>query len=356
MKKGLVLGMAALMAVSAALTGCGSNSGNGGSKQTLKVYNAGEYIDLNVIRQFEDEYNCKVVYETFESNEMMYTKLSSGEQYDVLIPSDYMIERLIKEDKLAKIDWSKITNSDGIMDSVKDQVYDPGNVYSVPYFWGSVGILYDTTVVDEADLADGWNLLRNEKYAGNLYMYDSERDSFMVALKACSYSMNTTDENEINEAYNWLVEQQKTMKPIYAGDDVIDNMISGNKAMAVVYSGDACYIMSENENLDYFQPEQGTNVWYDAMVITKDCENTDLAHDFINFMSSYDVALANTLEVGYTSPIQAVYDEMVETEYAGVDAYTPHLDNQNNEVFRYQDPETKALFADLWVKAKADTN
>ena len=279
MKKGLVLGMAALMAVSAALTGCGSNSGNGGSKQTLKVYNAGEYIDLNVIRQFEDEYNCKVVYETFESNEMMYTKLSSGEQYDVLIPSDYMIERLIKEDKLAKIDWSKITNSDGIMDSVKDQVYDPGNVYSVPYFWGSVGILYDTTVVDEADLADGWNLLRNEKYAGNLYMYDSERDSFMVALKACGYSMNTTDENEINEAYNWLVEQQKTMEPIYAGDDVIDNMISGNKAMAVVYSGDACYIMSENENLDYFQPEQGTNIWYDAMVITKDCENTDLAHE-----------------------------------------------------------------------------
>lgn len=351
MKKGWIVAAVAAGAVLSA-TGCGSSGG----KETLKVYNAGEYIDLNLLTQFEREYNCKVVYETFESNEMMYTKLSSGEQYDVLIPSDYMIERLIKEEQLAEIDWSKITNSEGLMDSVMDQVYDPGNVYSVPYFWGSVGILYDTTVVDEADLADGWNLLRNEKYAGNLYMYDSERDSFMVALKACGYSMNTTDETEINEAYEWLVEQQKTMDPIYAGDDVIDNMISGNKALAVVYSGDACYIMSENADLEYFEPEQGTNIWYDAMVITKDCQNTDLAHDFINFMISYDSALANTLEVGYTSPVESVYNEMIETDYAGVGAYIPGLDNPNSEVFRYQDPEVKAIFADLWVKAKADTN
>ena len=353
MKKGLVLGMAALMAVSAALTGCGSNSGNGGSKQTLKVYNAGEYIDLNVIRQFEDEYNCKVVYETFESNEMMYTKLSSGEQYDVLIPSDYMIERLVKEDKLAKIDWSKITNSDGIMDSVKDQVYDPGNVYSVPYFWGSVGILYDTTVVDEADLADGWNLLRNEKYAGNLYMYDSERDSFMVALKACGYSMNTTDENEINEAYNWLVEQQKTMEPIYAGDDVIDNMISGNKALAVVYSGDASYIISENPNLDYFTPDQGTNIWYDAMVITKDCSEVDLAHEFINFMINDESALSNTEEVGYTSTVKSAYEEVKDGTYAGVSSYIPDISNPKNEIFAHQKPKIKQKFAELWTKVKA---
>ena len=348
-----VIALFLVCALGFGLIKCG---GGATESHVLKVYNAGEYIDQELLTQFEQEYNCTVVYETFESNEMMYTKLSGGESYDVLVPSDYMIERLIKEDYLQHIDWDLIPNKDNLMDEVMNKSYDPGNRYSCPYFWGTVGILYDTTVVDPADLQEGWDLLCDTKYKGNIYMYDSERDSFMIALKALGYSMNTTDENQIQEAYQWLIDQRNTMDPIYAGDVVIDNMISGNKAMAVVYSGDACYIMSENENLDYFQPEQGTNIWYDAMVITKDCENTDLAHDFINFMSSYDVALANTLEVGYTSPIQAVYDEMVETEYAGVDAYTPHLDNQNNEVFRYQDPETKALFADLWVKAKADTN
>lgn len=135
--------------------------------------------------------------------------------------------------------------------------YDPGNVYSVPYFWGNVGILYDKTVVDPADLSEGWNLLMDTKYAGNLYMYDSERDSFMIALKALGYSMNTHDENEIQAAYEWLIQQRDTMKPVYAGDDVIDNMISGNKALAVVYSGDGAYIMSENEDLGFLMPEGG---------------------------------------------------------------------------------------------------
>lgn len=135
--------------------------------------------------------------------------------------------------------------------------YDPGNVYSVPYFWGNVGILYDKTVVDPADLSEGWNLLMDTKYAGNLYMYDSERDSFMIALKALGYSMNTHDKNEIQAAYEWLIQQRDTMKPVYAGDDVIDNMISGNKALAVVYSGDGAYIMSENEDLGFLMPEGG---------------------------------------------------------------------------------------------------
>lgn len=322
------------------------------SKPKLKIYNVGEYIDQDLIQEFKELYDCRVIYETFETPEMMYTKISSGEYYDILIPSDYMIERLIKEDALVPIEWGRIKITDNLMEEVMDQAYDPGNVYSVPYFWGSVGILYDTTIVDEADLADGWELLRNPKYAGNIYMYDSERDSFMVALKALGCSMNTTNEAEIQEAYEWLVEQKRLVKPIYAGDDVIDNMITGNKAIAVVYSGDGAYIMSENENLDFFEPEEGTNMWCDAMVITKHCQNYDLAYKFINFILEDEAAYRNSQWVGYTSPIKYAYDEMHTNDYEGIDAYVPG-DNPNNEVFGYQEPAIKAIYADLWTKAKA---
>lgn len=184
-------------------------------------------------------------------------------------------------------------------------------------------------------------------------MYDSERDSFMIALKALGYSMNTTNEAEIEEAYQWLIDQRDTMDPIYAGDDVIDNMISGNKALAVVYSGDASYIISENPNLDYFTPEQGTNRWYDAMVITKDCSEVQLAHEFINFMISDKSALSNTEEVGYTSTVKSAFETMKEGDYAGISSYIPDTTNPNNEIFAYQQPKIKQKFAELWTKVKA---
>lgn len=319
----------------------------------LKVYNAGEYIDLSLLEEFEQEYDCTVVYETFESNEMMYTKLSSGETYDILVPSDYMIERLKKEEYLQYIDWDLIPNKKNLMKEVQNKTYDPGNRYSCPYFWGTVGILYDKTVVDEEDLKDGWNLLANPKYKGNIYMYDSERDSFMIALKALGYSMNTKNELEIQEAYEWLINQRDTMDPIYAGDDVIDNMISGNKALAVVYSGDASYIISENPDLEYFTPDDGTNVWYDAMVITKDCNEVELAHEFINFMLDENSALSNTEEVGYTSTVQSAFDAMVEGDYEGISSYIPEVDNPNSEIFAYQEPKIKQKYAELWTKVKA---
>ncbi len=322
-------------------------------KHVLKVYNAGEYMDLSLLEQFEEENDCQVVYETFESNEMMYTKLAAGETYDVLIPSDYMIERLIKEEYLQYIDWNLIPNKKNLMEDVQNKSYDPGNRYSCPYFWGTVGILYDKTVVDPEDLKDGWELLRNPKYKGNLYMYDSERDSFMIAMKALGYSMNSTNFDEIEEAYQWLIEQRDTMDPIYAGDDVIDNMISGNKAIAVVYSGDASYIISENENLDYLTPDQGTNLWYDAMVITRDCSETDLAHAFIDFMISEESALSNTEEVGYTPTVESAFEEMKEGDYAGVSSYIPDTENPNNEIFGYQEPKVKQHYAELWTKVKA---
>ena len=328
-------------------------TGRSGSKRTLRVYNAGEYVDPEMLEAFEKEYDCKVVYETFDSNESMYTKLQSGAEYDILIPSDYMIERLIKEEELQPVDWSQITNKDGLDPAVMGWDYDPENTYSVPYFCGSVGILYDTTVVDPEDLSQGWELLRNTKYKGNIYMYDSERDSFMIALKALGYSMNTADEEEIKEAYQWLIDQRNTMNVVYAGDDVMDNMISGNKALAVVYSGDGAYIMAENENMAYFEPEEGTNMWCDAMVMTKDCDDRDLAEAFMNYMISEEVAEANSIYVGYTSPVKSVAENLAETEFEGINAYVPGFDGPENEVFRYQDMKLKQLFADYWTKVKA---
>ena len=344
----------ALLVVAALGFGLAKCGGAAGESHVLKVYNAGEYIDLALLKEFEEEYNCTVVYETFESNEMMYTKLSGGESYDVLVPSDYMIERLIKEDYLQHIDWDQIPNKANLMKEVMNKSYDPGTRYSCPYFWGTVGILYDKTVVDPADLQEGWEILCDTKYKGNIYMYDSERDSFMIALKALGYSMNTTDEKQIQEAYQWLVNQRNTMDPIYAGDDVIDNMISGNKAMAVVYSGDASYIISENPNMDYFTPGQGTNNWYDAMVITRDCSEVELAHQFINFMLEEKSALSNTEEVGYTSPVKSVYETMISGEYEGVSSYIPDFENPNSEIFRYQEPKIKQKYAELWTKIKAE--
>lgn len=324
-----------------------------GNRETLKIFNAGEYIDPDLITEFEKEYNCRIIYETFDSNESMYTKIMSGETYDVIVPSDYMIERLIKENQLAEIDWNKLSNKDNLNRNIMGMEFDSENKYSVPYFYGTVGILYDKTVVKEEDLKDGWNLLKNPRYKNNIYMYDSERDAFMIALKALGYSMNTDKLEEIDAAYNWLIEQRVTMNPVDVGDDVIDNMIAGNKALAVVYSGDAAYIMAQNKNLEFFNPDEGTNEWFDCMVIMKSSQKTVLAHKFIDFMLDVEHATANSSFVGYTSPVEGAYQNMLEMDYKGISSYTPVIGNEKNEIFRYQSAETKGYFADLWTRVKA---
>lgn len=323
------------------------------SKQELRVFNSGEYVETALITRFEKENNCKVIYETFDSNETMYTKIQSGSEYDILIPSDYMIERLIEEEYLQKIDWNKISNKDAIIPSLLENRFDPENQYTVPYYWGTVGILYDKTIVDEADLEQGWDILMNTKYKGQIYMYDSERDSFMVALKSLGYSMNTDNKEELMDAYEWLVQQSDSMNPVYVGDDVIDNMISGNKAMAVVYSGDGAYIISENENMDFFIPDQGTNVWTDAMVVTKDCVNTDLAYKYIDFFLQEDVAIQNTEYIGYDSAVLSVYEYFRDVEYEGNSGCAPDTSNEKNEEFHNQEQEIKAYTAGLWTKVKS---
>ena len=322
--------------------------------QTLHIYNWGEYTGENIIGDFEEETGATVVQENFDSNEQMYIKVANGEPYDILVPSDYMIERLIQEDLLQKLDKSKLTCMDKLADAVKGLSYDPNNDYSVPYFWGTAGIVYDKTKVDIKDLEkEGFGIFLDQKYKGDVYLYDSERDSFMMALKALGYSMNTTDEKEIEEAYNWLVQCVETMDTEIVTDEIIDNMAQGRKALGLIYSGDATYVMDENENMGYYLPETGTNLWSDAMVIPKNAKNPELAHAFINYASDYDGAYDNSSYVGYTSANQEVMDDIYGEggDYEGIEAYIPRIDNLNDEVFVHNE-DTKKIMGDLWSRVK----
>lgn len=333
----------------------------GGSKeerpfegQTLHLYNWGEYTGENIIADFEKETGATVIQENFDSNEQMYIKVANKEPYDLLVPSDYMIERLIQEDLLQKLDHSKLTCMDKLADAVKGLPYDPDNEYSVPYFWGTVGIVYDKTKVDTKDLEEeGFGIFLDEKYKGDVYLYDSERDSFMMALKALGYSMNTTDEQEIQEAYEWLVQCVETMDTEIVTDEIIDNMAQGRKALGLIYSGDATYVMDENENMGYYMPKNGTNLWSDAMVIPKNAKNPELAHAFINYASDYAGAYDNSSYVGYTSANQEVMDDIYGEggDYEGIDAYIPRTDNPNDEIFVYNE-DTKKIMGDLWSRVK----
>ncbi len=332
----------------------GENQNRPYEGQVLHVYNWGEYTGENCIGEFEELTGCTVIMETFDSNEQMYIKVANGEPYDVLVPSDYMIQRLIEEELVQKLDHTKIDCLGELTDSVLGKAYDPENEYSVPYFWGTVGIVYDTTKVDYADLEkDGFAIFLNEKYKGDIYLYDSERDSFMMALKSLGYSMNTEDEGELQEAYDWLIQCVETMDPEIVTDEIIDNMAQGRKALGLIYSGDATYVISENENMGFYLPEEGTNQWCDAMVIPKNAENPDLAHEFINYMVSYEAAYDNSSYVGYTSPNTEVMLELSSEggDYEGIDAYIPRTDNELDEVFVYNE-ETKKLLSNLWSKVK----
>lgn len=322
--------------------------------QTLYIYNWGEYTGENILSDFEEETGATVVQENFDSNEQMYIKVANGEAYDILVPSDYMIQRLISEGFLQKLDKSKIDCMDKLADAVKGLPYDPGNDYSVPYFWGTVGIVYDKNKVDIEDLErEGYNIFLDEKYRGDVYLYDSERDSFMMALKALGYSMNTDDEQEIQEAYEWLVQCVETMDTEIVMDEIIDNMAQGRKALGLIYSGDASYVMAENEDMGYYMPESGTNLWSDAMVIPKNAKNPELAHAFINFATDYEGAYDNSSYVGYTSANQEVMDDLYGEggDYEGINAYIPRTDNDMDEVFEYNE-STKKILGDLWSRVK----
>ncbi len=357
MKKVIALAFVATLA----LAGCGGSSSSSSEavekygSDTLKLYNWGEYMGEDLISNFEDEFGVDVIVEYFDSNEMMYTKVQAGDSYDVLVPSDYIIQRMMAENMLQELDLSLIPNMENLTEGVLDLDFDVDNTYSVPYFWGNVGIVYNHENVDPADVETlGYNLLLDTDYAGQLYVYDSERDSFMMALKALGYSMNTEDEAEIEDAYEWLLQLNSTMKPAYVTDEVIDGMINGNKDIAVVYSGDAAYILSENEEMSFFLPAEGTNLWTDSMVIPANAENPLLAHEFINYVLTYDASYGNSEYVGYTSSNQEVMDDLFGEDgyYEGNEAYMPRVGYEQDEIF-VDNPVLKEKLAELWIKVKA---
>lgn len=327
--------------------------------QTLHVYNWGEYTGENIISGFEELTGAKVIMDNFDSNEQMYIKVANGDAYDVLIPSDYMIQRMMQEKMLQKLEPETRKECLGeLVDAIKGLPYDPKNEYSIPYFWGTVGIVYDKRKVSEEDLEkDGWDIFLDQKFKGDIYLYDSERDSFMMALKALGYSMNTTSQDELNAAYNWLIQCVQTMDPEIVTDEIIDNMAQARKALGVIYSGDAAYVMSENENMGFYMPKSGTNLWSDAMVIPKNAKNPKLANEFIRYITSYDAAMDNSSYVGYTSPNKEVMEELggKDGDYDGINAYTPRAGYDKDEVFQY-DETTRKIIADLWSRVKVSAS
>jgi len=339
-----------ILVVAILLVACSSSD-----QDTLFVYNYGEYIDSDVIRMFEEEFNVQVRYDTFDSNETMYQRVSAGTtNYDVVFGSDYMIERMISEDMLIPLNFNKIPNIQYINDDFKNLDFDRENAYSVPYFWGTVGIVYDATVVEGP--VDSWSILWDETYANRIYMYDSQRDSLMVALKLLGYSLNTHDAAELDEAKQLLIDQSPLVLA-YVTDHVINSMISGNAALAVVYSGDAAFIMSENENMNYVIPNEGSNLWVDAMFIPTTSQNVDLAHEFINFITRPDISIMNTEYVMYSTPNTEALKTVKDEEWAQNIAYNPSnelLNSLNLEMFR--DPGEFLLEYDrIWTEVLAGT-
>lgn len=334
------------------LNGCGGSAGKNGE---VIVFNWGEYIDPETLSMFEEETGIKVVYEEFDTNETMYPKVEAGASaYDVICPSDYMIQKMIDHDLLAEINFDNIPNLKNIGQQYFEQSreFDPENKYSVPYCFGTVGILYNKTMV--SDPVDSWSILWDEKYADNILMQDSVRDAFMVALKLNGCSMNTLDESELQAAKNSLIEQ-KPLVQAYVIDQVRDKMIGDEAALGVIYSGEAIYTQRENENLEYVIPKEGTNVWIDSWVIPKNAPNKENAEKFIDFMCREDIALMNFEYITYSTPNTAAQALIEDEDIKNSKIAFPDLSQYENlETFQYLGREGDELYNGLWKEVKSE--
>jgi spermidine/putrescine transport system substrate-binding protein len=326
-----------------------------GDNITLYVYNWGEYISdgsddtVDVIKEFEALTGIKVEYTTFDSNESLYAKLKNGSaSYDVIIPSDYMVSRLIEEGMLQKLDYSNIPNFEKYVDvEFKNPGYDPSNEYSVPYMWGTVGIIYNTKYVDEADVT-GWELLWNEKYAGKILMFDNSRDAFAIALKKLGYSMNTNNTDEIREAAEELSLQTPVIQA-YVMDQIFDKMVEENAYIAPYYAGDFLTMSEDNEDLAFFIPPEGTNLFTDAMCVPATSKNREAAEMFINFMCEPVISAANSDMIWYSTPISAA-KPLMDEELAGSEIAFPDSSVlENTEIYINLSNEAKQLMDELWI-------
>lgn len=352
MKKKVLLTLALTMVAAACLTGCGKSSA--GENGEVVVYNWGEYIDPDTLDQFEEETGIHVVYDEFETNEIMYPKVESGtSNYDVVCPSDYMIQKMIENDLLSEINFDNIPNVKNIGEQYFEQSkgFDPENKYSIPYCFGTVGILYNKTMVDEP--IDSWDVLWDEKYADNILMQDSVRDAFMVALKRLGYSMNTTDEAQVKEAAQSLIDQ-KPLVQAYVIDQVRDKMIGNEAAIGVIYSGEAIYTQRENPDLEYVIPKEGTNVWIDSWVIPKNAQNKENAEKFIDFMCREDIALKNFEYITYSTPNTAAQANIEDEDIKNSKIAFPDFSEYNNlETFDYLGVDGDNLYNEYWKQVKS---
>lgn len=318
------------------------------------VYNWGEYLDPDVIEMFEEETGIEVIYDEYETNETMYPKIESGAaRYDVVCPSDYMIQKMIENDLLAEINFDNVPNAVNIDENYFEQSreFDPENKYSIPYCVGTVGILYNKTMVDEP--VDSWDILWNEKYADNILMQDSVRDAFMVALKKLGYSMNSTDENELEQAKDALIEQ-KPLTQAYVVDQVRDKMIGNEAAIGVIYSGEAIYTQRENPDLEYVIPKEGTNVWIDSWCILKDAPNKENAEKFINFLCRPDIALMNFEYITYSTPNTEARKLIEDEDIRNSEIAFPDLSKYNNlETFQYLGEKADRIYNAFWKEVKS---
>ncbi|MDE7271277.1 MAG: ABC transporter substrate-binding protein [Acetatifactor sp.] len=349
----LAITLSAVIAT-AALSGCGSPSSSGESGE-LYVYNWGEYIDPDTLTMFEKETGIKVIYDEYDTNETMYPKVAAGASvYDVICPSDYMIRKMIDNDLLQELNYDNMPNAlSNIGASYYDtaEEFDPGNKYCVPYCWGTVGILYNTTMVDEP--VTSWSILWDEKYADNILMQDSVRDAFMVALKLNGYSMNTLDVAELETARDSLIAQRPLVQA-WVIDEVRDKMIGGEAALGVIYSGEAIYTQRENPDLEYVIPEEGTNVWIDGWVIPKNAANKENAEKFIDFMCRGDIALMNFEYIPYSTPNTAAQALIEDEDIRNSKIAFPDLSQYNNlETFTYLGEEGDELYNKYWKEARS---
>lgn len=350
MKKFFLLALCAVMLLSVvSISGCGRKYDG-----EINVYNFGEYIDEQTYKDFEKEYNIKVNYTTYETCESLYSVLKTGgADYDVVITSDYMISRMREENMLHELDFSNIPNYDALIsDTYKNLEYDPENAYSVPYMWGTVGIIYNPDMVDEE--ITSWDAMFDEKYSGNILMFSSTRDAFGVALSKLGYSLNTTDENELREAYDLLKSQYPLIQG-YFQDQMYDKLEGGEAAIGVYYAGDYLCMLENNPDLKFVLPEEGSNWFVDAMCIPATCTKTDLAEKFINYMCETEVSLTNMGATGYASPngeACALYAEDLDDYSASI--MFPDAETLSRcDMYKNLPQETLDLLDSLWVELKA---
>lgn len=331
--------------------GCGAKKADNGS---LTVFNYGEYMDPEVVEQFTKETGIKINYEEALTPEEMYTKYKSGAiQYDLLCSTDYMIEKLIGEGELQEIDTAALENGKNIGEKYWElaRAFDPENKYTIPYFWGTMGLLYDTTKVNGA--IDSWEVLFNGEYAGNIIMQNSMRDTYMLALKYLGYSLNSDDEAQIMEAQKLLLDQKPDVQA-YRVDEARDEVVAGNAAIAVVYSGEAYLGNQYNENLAYVIPKEGSNVWMDAWGVAKTCQNKEAAQKFLDFLCREDIARKNFEYIYYSTPNEAVVEGLSEEDRANEALVPSEHATDNCEVAAGLSQETNDLLNELWKELRAD--